>query len=163
MDVTRLRYIPQKERATRERLDATASPWPSIDAQFRKTSSANGNGTNFKVSTTQEWSGAKESAGGKIAREIGTVAGIKAVEESKVGTENLDRNEVVHHHLGGGEHVTDTIEQDRDLLIKVVGRYSSIGIDSDTTGEIQGVPDENSIAERQVMTAVGQVDVTAIR
>ena len=70
------------------------------------------------------------------------------IEERKIRTENLYVDEIVHTHSSLIEYGFDAVQQKAYFLIDIRWRIAALGIDSNPTGKIKRVADQNRIAER---------------
>src|SRR5215472_13998758 len=109
-------------------------------------------------SIQQERGGAEEGAGGKGSAEQFDVFGVEVLPESQVGGEDLDPDEVVPGHAGGGEDGGESGKQEFKFAVDFGRSDAGSGIDADASGEIKRVSDQDGIAERQAGTAAGKVD-----
>jgi hypothetical protein len=116
----------------------------------------------LETAVQEQWSRSQKRPSRQVAlAEVRSVSLIKTIEQREVRTVNLDINQIIHRHLSGFQHIANAIKQQRDLLVDIGWRSTDRWIDSDTTREVQSIPDQDSVAKGQVVTAIGQIDEAA--
>jgi len=114
------------------------------------------------MAAAQQGAGADESARRKILGEIGAIGGVEFVVVSEVSAINLNLDEVVHGHTCSAEGGLVSVEKIFDFIFDFLGRLSSLGVETDVTGEIERVPGKNGVAEGRLNRLLRKVDSAAL-
>src|ERR1019366_3066150 len=94
-----------------------------------------------------------------VFAEIAFVYLVELVIEREVGTEHLDRDEVVHGHVGLGEYGFHAVERDVHFLLDRLGWLAGLRIDTNPPGDVKRIADQHCVAERR-HHRFGQIDIT---
>ena len=86
---------------------------------------------------------------------------VETIPEGEVGGEYLDPDEVVPGHAGLREHGGKLREEEIQFTVDLWRSDTGCGVGSDATGKIKRVPDQYSVAERQVRAASGKINDAA--
>src|SRR5258708_2037808 len=78
------------------------------------------------------------------------------------GAINLNVDEVVHGHTCSAEGGLVSVEKILDFIFDFLGRLSSLGVETDVTGEIERVPGKDGVAEGRLNRLFRQVDSAAL-
>jgi hypothetical protein len=119
---------------------------------------ADGDGLHFEMAATEDGRDADEFAGWEILGEIAFVDGIEFVVIGEIGARNLDVDEIVHGETGLREKGFVGTEKIADFVFDLFGRFVGFGVKADASGNIQGVSDENGVAEGRLRQPSGQVN-----
>jgi hypothetical protein len=151
------------ERA--DRFEIARLSWPDSpqDDNFSVAAGlmADGDGLHFEMAAAEDGSYADEFASGQILGEITFVNGIEFVVVGEIGARNLDVDEIVHGESGLREQGFIRAEKIADFIFDFFGRFAGFRVKTDIPRDIQGVSDENRIAEGGLRRTAGQVDSAA--
>ena len=114
----------------------------------------------LETSAPQKRSGADEGAGRKILGEVSAINLVELFVQGEIGTKDLDGDQVVHGHIGGGESGLHPVEQQPNLLLDLFRRLAGLRIDADFPRQIESVADEHSVAVGQLVRPAREHDVS---
>src|SRR5208282_46171 len=103
----------------------------------------------FKVSSPQQLVRSYECPGRIIAVKISLVHAVESSVEIQIGTEDLDRNNVVHGQARGLDGLLDALHHQAQLVLRVRRSLPRFRVEAKMSGDVKCVTRQNAFAERQ--------------
>src|SRR5437868_15162636 len=122
-------------------------------------STMDGDALHFEATSAQKRAGTDEGARGEILDEIGAVNLVELFVQGKVGTKDLDGDEIVHRHVGGGQRRLYSVEQEPDFFFELRRRLAGFRIDADPARQIKRVANAHGVAVGQRVLSTRKHDV----
>jgi hypothetical protein len=109
----------------------------------------------------QQRAGTDEGSRREIPCEALDVRGIETLPQGNIRRKDLPPHQIIHGHPLLGKDRREPLEQQAQFLIQASRSHAGLWIDANASGEIEGVPGQDGIAEGERGLAPRQYNVAS--